>query len=140
MAAEGYLRAKQYLRKVFLQDMPFIEKFCPAHPIFQTRFFLTHKNEWERWRNMLLEFHDRMEGIEREFIAPPLPIVGPVVGMQMATVNRWLQELTKETLATHGLQESLQQVMYYIYVCFILQHTITFPFYTTFLPILHPLY
>ena len=111
MAAEGYLRAKLYFRKVFLQDIPFIEKSCPTHPVFRSRFCMVHKTEWGRWKNMVLEFHDRMDEIEADFIAPPLPLVGPVVGMQMATVDKWLQELTKQTLAAHGLQDSPQQVI-----------------------------
>ena len=45
-AAVGFLRGRIYLRTVFWQDMPFLHRLVPDHPVFSTEQFQQHWHQW----------------------------------------------------------------------------------------------
>ena len=70
-AAEGFLKTRIFLRTVFWQDMPFLHRRFPTHPVFGLSVFRTYQRQWIQWRSMAIEFVERMEYLQRAYLCPP---------------------------------------------------------------------
>ena len=70
-AAEGFLKTRIFLRTVFWQDMPFLHRRFPTHPVFGLSVFRTYQRQWIQWRSMAIEFVERMEYLQRVYLCPP---------------------------------------------------------------------
>ena len=101
-AAEGYLRARLYLRTVFWQDMPHVHTLVPDHPIFTTHIFQQYAREWRMWRDRVLRFEVEMERLRVAFLCPPMPLAsrGAASGLQLSQmagfIDRHVEELRRD--------------------------------------------
>lgn len=107
-AAEGFLSTLLFLRTVFWQDMPFLYRMMPNHPVFNTAIFRTHWQAWRHWQPLAIEFVERIEVIQHGFLCPPFSMAA--AGTPEAFGENMLKEVEKyeeELRAKHSWHVSL---------------------------------
>ena len=99
-AAVGFLRGRIYLRTVFWQDMPFLHRLVPDHPVFSTEPFQQHWHQWTSWRKMMIEFVENMESLQNSLLCPPIPFVAPAStpDVHLSTMAEWVESHAEEIM------------------------------------------
>ena len=61
-----------FVRKVWWQRAPLIQRDHPAHPLWRLEFFAKARQDgtWQRWIDVVLQWHHEVEGLIRALSTP----------------------------------------------------------------------